>query len=740
VGEWLNSEEEVMAFIQRGFCDIYSTSQVFSIREADQVVRVRICLTDEERDSLSSSVTDEEVKASLWSMKANKALGPDGLHAGFFQQFWPTVGESVCREVKHIFVSRKMLEYLNRTNIVLIPKIKGPETLGNYRPISLCNTVYKIVTKTIVARLRPYLENLISPFQSAFVLGRKGIDNVVIVQELIHSISRRKGTVGYMAIKIDLEKAYDKLEWSFIRERLMGINLPQDLIDLIMSCVCSVSSSVLFNGGNLETFYPSRGIRQGEPLSLYLFIICMEYLSQLIEEKYNQKLWPPVRTSQGGLLISHLMFADDVVLFARADHVSWSPIRDVLDEFCSKSGQSISEAKSRVFFSPNVDRDQRESLCDILGFASTPNLGKYLGIPIKHPGTPMDVSFVLDRVKQKLAGWKTNLLSPVGRPVLIQSSSSTIPSYVMQCALLPSKILEGIDRVNRNFLWGSFETARKIHWVGWNKVTKLKKEGGLGLQSARGRNTALLTKLNWRFHTEKESLWARVLKAKYGSNRRISSKDLNCLPCSQTWKGMKRGADLFWQGSRWVIGRDSNLSFWYDNWTHKGPLRQLIQGPLPLGVSDWKVKDIVALGGWKWGLVPFVVPQDLKLEIQAIPYALVTSSVDRLMWRDSPRGDFSMKSAYRLAAGLDQISDYKGLWIWKLQSLPKIQFFLWKCSHNSIGVNECLVARGVNIDPTCPLCKKEPKSILHVLRDCDLARAVWNELGAMGVDRGFFCL
>ena len=269
-----------------------------------------------------------------------------------------------------------------------------------------------------MAHLRPYPEKLISPFQSAFVPGRKGIDNAVIVQELIHSISRRKGTVGYMAIKIDLEKAYDKLEWSFIRERLMGINFPQDLIDLIMSCVCSVSSSVLFNGGILETFYPSRGIRQGDPLSSYLFIICMEYLSHLIKGKCNQKLWPSVRTSQGGLPISHLMFANDVMLFARADHVSCSTIRDVLNEFCSKSGQSISEAKSRDFFSPNVDRDQRESLYDILGFASTPNLGKYLGIPIKHPGTLMDVNFVLDRVKQKLAGWKANLLSPVGRSVL----------------------------------------------------------------------------------------------------------------------------------------------------------------------------------------------------------------------------------------------------------------------------------------------------------------------------------
>ena len=91
-----------------------------------------------------------------------------------------------------------------------------------------------------MARLRPYLENLISPFQSAFVPGRKGIDNAIIVQELVHTISKKKGKVGYMAIKIDLEKAYDKLEWSFIRRMLIRINLPANLVELIMSCVSSI--------------------------------------------------------------------------------------------------------------------------------------------------------------------------------------------------------------------------------------------------------------------------------------------------------------------------------------------------------------------------------------------------------------------------------------------------------------------------------------------------------------------
>lgn len=154
---------------------------------------------------------------------------------------------------------------LNQTLIALILKIKGPETIGNYRPISLCNFVYKVITKIIVTRIRPLLEKLVSPFQSAFVPGRKGLDNAIIAQEIIHSISRKRGNAGYMVIKIDLEKAYDRLEWSFVREVLCLTNFPPDMIQLIMSCVSSASASIMFNGRALEPFLPSRAIRHGDP-------------------------------------------------------------------------------------------------------------------------------------------------------------------------------------------------------------------------------------------------------------------------------------------------------------------------------------------------------------------------------------------------------------------------------------------------------------------------------------------
>ena len=261
----------------------------------------------------------------------------------------------MIEEVQKIFADRRLPEDLNYTHIALIPKIQGPETLGNYRPISLCNTVYKVVTKIIVARLRPYLDKLISLMQTAFVPGRKGIDNIIIAQEIIHGLGKKKGRTGYMALKIDLEKAYDKLEWSFIRDMLIRVNLPKDIIDLIMSCVSTVSTSILFNGEALDPIFPSRGIRQRDPIFPYLFIMCMDYLGQLIEEKCSGKLWHPVKASQSGPAFSHLFFTDDLILFAKSDGVNSAAIRDVLDTFCSISGQTVNEAKPRVYFSPNVD-------------------------------------------------------------------------------------------------------------------------------------------------------------------------------------------------------------------------------------------------------------------------------------------------------------------------------------------------------------------------------------------------
>lgn len=260
MGNWLNGDSVVAECIRQGFIDLFSSSQV-SVPIEDWVPPCWHCkLGNEDKGKLEVSMTDGEIFDALKNFKPYKALGPDGLHAGFFQRFWLIVGNSVKAKVKSIFSSRVMPEYLNKTLTTLIPKCKSLESIYNYRSISLCNSIYKLVTKIIVDRLRHLLPSLVSPLQTAFVPGRKGVDNAILVQEIVHSMSRRKGRTGLMAIKIDLEKAYDCLEWSFIRDTLKLFNFPNHLISLIMSYVSTSSISVLVNGGGLDYFQPSRRI------------------------------------------------------------------------------------------------------------------------------------------------------------------------------------------------------------------------------------------------------------------------------------------------------------------------------------------------------------------------------------------------------------------------------------------------------------------------------------------------
>ena len=155
---------------------------------------------------LEEVVTRKEVEISLWSIKPFKAPGPDGYYAGFYQRNWHIVKDSVVKLVVEIFESGSMPLHLNKTLITLIPKCPGADCLSLFRPISLCTTIYKLVTKVLVNRIRPMLNKLVSPLQTAFVPGRKGMNNMIIVQELIHTMKQKKGKQGYMAIKVDLER------------------------------------------------------------------------------------------------------------------------------------------------------------------------------------------------------------------------------------------------------------------------------------------------------------------------------------------------------------------------------------------------------------------------------------------------------------------------------------------------------------------------------------------------------
>ena len=304
--------------------------------------------------TLTCPITKAEVFAALNSMQPYKAPGLDGFHCIFFKQYWHIVGDDIFRLVHTAFQEGHFDPEISNTIIALIPKIDSPNTYKDFRPISLCNIVHKIITKVLVHRLRPILTNIIGPYQSSFLPGRGTSDNSIVLQEIVHFKRKSKRKKGYVAFKLDLEKAFDNVNWDFLHHCLKDFGFPDITIKLIMHCVTSPTFSILWNGNKLPPLKPSHGLRQGDPLSPYLFILCMEKLSVSISTAVSQGGWEPIRITNNGPQISHLLFTDDVLLFIKARNAQIRFVADLFDRFSKASGLKINLSKSHAFYSTGM--------------------------------------------------------------------------------------------------------------------------------------------------------------------------------------------------------------------------------------------------------------------------------------------------------------------------------------------------------------------------------------------------
>lgn len=237
-----------------------------------------------------------------------------------------------------------------------------------------------------------------------------------------------------------------------------------------MCCVSFVRMKVIWNGQLSDEFAMGRGIRQGDPLSPYLFVLCMERLSHLIDTSVEHGDWSPIRLSRNGPRISHLFFADDLFLFAEASVEQTDIIRNTLGVFCSLSGEKVSMEKTGIFCSPNINHNVKSQISQNAGFQLTGNLGKYLGTPLHHSRVNKTTyQFVIDKARKRMNTWKAKTLSLAGRATLIRSILSSLPIYYMQTAIIPSKICEDLDKVAREFLWGTCGNKRRPSLVAWEK-------------------------------------------------------------------------------------------------------------------------------------------------------------------------------------------------------------------------------------------------------------------------------
>lgn len=351
-------------------------------------------------------ISEEEIVIVVRQMGVLKAPRPDGCQGIFYHSFWNSIVKEVTEMVLFLSKDDMSPRQLNATHIVLIPKVPNPESVSQFRPISLCNFSYKVFSKVLSNRLKPLLPKIISPMQNAFVGGRQIQDNIGIAHELFHFLKLRKTKSKFeLGIKLDMHKAYDWVEWDFL-------DAVMERMRIIMGCVRSVNFAVLLNGQPGNKFVPSRGLRHGDPLSPYLFLMVNDILSRMLGLASETNKLQGVRISPHGPSISHIFFADDTLIFLKADNSNCHVLGRIIKDYCAASGQAVNLQKSCVFFSANTPAVVSEKLGNILGVPIVTNPGTYLGVPaIWGRSKSCGLAYVKGRMMGKIQSWKQCTLS-----------------------------------------------------------------------------------------------------------------------------------------------------------------------------------------------------------------------------------------------------------------------------------------------------------------------------------------
>ncbi|XP_074301421.1 uncharacterized protein LOC141632808 [Silene latifolia] len=307
--------------------------------------------------------------------------------------------------VLSILNSGRVLKELNRTFITLIPKTDAPEGVSDYRPISLCNVIMRVVTKCIANRLAKVMGSLVSESQNAFLPGRSISDNILLAHEAIYHITRhRKGVHGRCAFKADMSKAYDRIKWDFLEMTLVKFGFPLKLVQLIMNCVNSVLSANIDHAqdsGRLEGFKLCRGVRP----------------------------------------MTHLFFADDAVFFFKDKGETACHLKSIIDFYCEASGQKLNSTKSGLIFSPNTTLAKAQQILKVFNVRSNRGIGKYLGIPAEFQESKKGIfQSLVDQITKRISSWNDIFLSPAGRLTLISSVLSNLSNYFLSVFKIPDGV------------------------------------------------------------------------------------------------------------------------------------------------------------------------------------------------------------------------------------------------------------------------------------------------------------
>lgn len=516
--------------------------------------------TMEDNEMLTKLPTWYEVEDAVFGMNFDGAPGPDGFGGFFYQKYWDIVGKEVYNVVTQFFKDSWLPQNINSNNVVLIPKTTSADAINQFRPIALANYKFKIITKVLADRLGRIAPKIVSQNQRGFIKDRSISDCTCVASVAVNLLDKRCFG-GNVALKIDIEKAFDTMDWGFLLEVLSSFGFDPVFCNWIKIILHSTKLSISVNGHSVGFFPCKRGVRQGDPFSPLLFCLVEDVLSRSISKLVDQGELLPITSPRVYKVPSHVLYVDDILIFCRGTKRNLECLMSLFKRYSEASGQHVSCEKSKVY-SGGIPHNRLQNIIDIVGFGIGHLPFMYLGVPLFR-GKPRKVFLqpIADKIKAKLATWKGLLLSIMGRVQLVKSVIHSMLIYSFHVYSWPVSLLNLIDKWKRNFIWSGNVNVRKIVTVSWFTMCSPIEEGGLGLKSIKGINKASMLKLCWQLVSSNKQ-WAVLLKARALVNNQPIQHHLT----SSVWAGLKLYINTVLANCRWHVGDVCRIDFWKDRW------------------------------------------------------------------------------------------------------------------------------------------------------------------------------
>ncbi|GKA85425.1 RNA-directed DNA polymerase, eukaryota [Tanacetum coccineum] len=428
----------------------------------------------DQKEDLERTVTKDEIKRAVWDCGMDKSPGPDGFTFGFYQRYWSFLEKDVVDAVSYFFNYGMFPKGANSSFIALIPKLQDAKLVKDFRPISLIGSLYKIIAKTLANRLAGALGYIVNEVQSAFVSNRQILDGPFILNELIHWCKSKKKQT--MIFKVDFEKAFDSVRWDYLDDVLKHFGFGTKWRSWIQNCLLSSRGSILVNGSPTSEFQFYKGLKQGDPLSPFLFILIMESLHLSFQKLVNEGLFKGVHIDPS-LQLSHLFYADDVIFMGQWSESNISTIVHALNCFHQASGLRLNLHKSKLV-GIAVENEKVIRAAENIGCLSLKTPFPYLGIKVGGLMSRLNSwDEVVDNLRSRLSKWKMKTLSIGGRLTLLKSVLGSMPIYNMSMFKIPSQVLKRMEAIRCHFFNGAEPHEKKMCWVKWSRVLASKDKG-----------------------------------------------------------------------------------------------------------------------------------------------------------------------------------------------------------------------------------------------------------------------